>query len=187
MRVASPFACIAFSCVVQSLAISHVARNGVQTQYGFGTTTFTGDNFCGKTSFHHETSSDNPLLEDCQQVFHYLNSARHSGDQFIGWDKDHLQSDYAEVMKAGTCALAAKPVDAIDNSPAVMTWGDLADIVQEVIKLGGGKKIRASGYITCQVPDNAYNRQTLTWTGPWGKRKFEWQLYRPGDVPVIKW
>ncbi|KAI0545852.1 hypothetical protein F4679DRAFT_445775 [Xylaria curta] len=188
MRVASFLASIAFSCVVQGLAInsSHVARNRRDEQHGYGMMFYSGDNFCGHTSFHHESSSPSPQLAHCQALIKFLNRARKYGDEFIGWDKDHLQSDYAELGTVDSCSIAAKPIDANDNSPAVMTWGDIADILQSAIDKFGDGKLRTSGHITCKVPDNAINRQVLTWEGPWNKRKFEWQIYTPGSVPEIK-
>ncbi|TRX88914.1 hypothetical protein FHL15_010142 [Xylaria flabelliformis] len=182
MHLASPFACIAFSCVVQSLAISHVARN--EHQYSLGMTTYSGGNFCSKASFYHETSSDSPLEADCQKILDHFNEERDMGDEYIGWDKDHLVTDYMDIYEQGTCVLAVKPVDAYE-SPAVITHGDYADLFQGAIDKLGGDKLRSSGQITCQVPDNAHNRHALTLTGPWGTRKFEWQIFKPGDVPIL--
>ncbi|KAI1736293.1 hypothetical protein F4680DRAFT_432406 [Xylaria scruposa] len=188
MRVTSSFAIIALSCAVQGLAIDHVARNGRETHYGLGTTKYSGDNFCGHTSFHEKISSQSLVLADCYKVLDYYNAGRTTGYQLIGWDKDHLQSNYVELENESTCAFAVKPVTATDNlNAAVMTWGDIADLVQTAIHKYGDKGLRSGGRITCQVPDSDLNRKVLGGKGPWQKVEFEWEIYRPGDVPVIQW
>ncbi|KAJ8130906.1 hypothetical protein O1611_g2719 [Lasiodiplodia mahajangana] len=130
MRFASVFTGTALGCVVQGLAIDPVARS--DDGFSYATMTFSSDNFCGKTTFQHTTSSGAPLLGECEMLMQYFNSDRKKGFEFIGWDQGHLDSGYLQLGVAGGCALGAKPLDANDGPP-VVTWGDAADVIKMAI------------------------------------------------------
>ncbi|KAI0450087.1 hypothetical protein F5B21DRAFT_492277 [Xylaria acuta] len=177
MRVALSLTTITLSCVV-------LAGDHSDSPYGLGMMTFTSDNFCGNSSFEHETSAELPFVADCQKLVDHLKSDGKYGYQFIGWDKDHLDSPYLELGIMKTCAFGAKPLDTNDGPP-VVTQGDAADVIQDAItKLSTNNQVRGSGVMDCQVTDD--NARVLSWKGNWGKRKFSWQLYKPGSVPIIQ-
>ncbi|KAI0103274.1 hypothetical protein GGR51DRAFT_524436 [Nemania sp. FL0031] len=175
MRFASFFAGTALSCVVQGLAINHVTRN----DFSYANFLFSSDNFCGKTTFQHTTSSKTPTVDDCKALIDKFNSGpRQVGFEFIGWDQGHLDSGYLQMGSSNTCAFGAKPIDANDGPP-VVTWGDAADAIKMALgKLAKNNMIEGMGTFECQVPkgDNAQ----LMWTHGWDKRKFQWQIYAPG-------
>ncbi|KAI0877132.1 hypothetical protein GGS24DRAFT_498216 [Hypoxylon argillaceum] len=181
MRSSSFFTGIALSCVVQGLAINnHVTRD--DPSFGIGMMSFSSDNFCGSTKFKHETSSQSPLIKDCQEVIDWLNGNRWYGYEFFGWNKGHLESGYVELGKRGSCVLGVKPLDANDGPP-VVTMGDAADVIKMAIpRLKKGDHVEGSGTMECQVTQD--NEQVLSWPGGWDKRKFQWQIYYPGTQPL---
>ncbi|KAI0465579.1 hypothetical protein F4859DRAFT_528349 [Xylaria cf. heliscus] len=184
MRLALSFASITLICAVQGMVLNREKPRS-DSQWGFGMTTFTRENFCANPSFRQEDPSGAAPVGDCKDLVHHLNTfyPRAFGIEFIGWDKDHLDSPYVVFGTRGDCEFSARPIDANDGPP-VVTYGDAADIVNEALaKLSIGDKIRGSGVMDCQTTTD--NQQRLSWTEGWEKRSFEWQVYKPGAVPKL--
>ncbi|KAJ2992198.1 hypothetical protein NUW58_g2246 [Xylaria curta] len=170
---------IALSCVVRGLPLKQLAKFG---QYTGGTTGFASDNVCGDSTFNRETSSESPLVSDCQGMVDYLKS-RDTGWVFYGWDKEHLDSGYAPAAFNATCTFGVKPIDA-NNGPAVMALGDAIDVIRDSItKFSSDGHVGASGVMGCQVSPGDADR--LADGGGTEERKFKWQIYKSGSQPEV--
>ncbi|KAI0445139.1 hypothetical protein F4803DRAFT_571944 [Xylaria telfairii] len=184
MRVASFLTTIALGRVVQGRALNLVGRDDT---WGLGQVDLGTTDLCGTSTFNPETSSELPLVEDCEKLFENLSSNKtHLWFFYMEGRKKPVDDSSWSLSQVGTCSIAAKVLDD-GTAQTAISWGDAADLVRDSIdhhSTSDGKQVRTSGSMECAATtDKAgiYRKWDPTKTG---KRTVLWQIYKPGDNSV---
>ncbi|KAI0871308.1 hypothetical protein GGS24DRAFT_509970 [Hypoxylon argillaceum] len=187
MRVVSFFTTIALGYVVQGRALNLVAKD--DSTWGLGETDLgiKYTDLCGPSTFNPETSSELPLVEDCEKLFTTLNSHKtHLWFFYMTVEGKPAGNSYWSLLQVGTCAFAGK-VSNDDTAKTAISWGDAADLIRDSIdhhSTGDGKQVRTSGGLDCAATSDE-DGISLKWDpSKTGKRQISWQVYKPGDKGV---
>jgi GH18 family chitinase len=105
-----------------------------------------GRDNCGASTFENRGSEASPTVADCLQIIKNI-----EGDGGTQWTIAS-GAEHREIAKAGECSFGVKPIgDKLSGNVEFYVGGqDVIDIINEAVKqFGGGGKVGARGYMTC--------------------------------------
>ncbi|KAI1368687.1 hypothetical protein F5Y08DRAFT_335251 [Xylaria arbuscula] len=107
------------------------------------------DSVCGTTTWINETTSKSALATDCSNLAHKLEKHKQQGWELIDFvaGASYENDPYQGITNETTCIFGIKVNHPVNLAPAILTHGDVSDILKDAVAqfTSADQRVGASG------------------------------------------